>query len=252
MVMHLVAVVMMHRLRVLVNLMKMNMSTTAKMAAPITPALLQEKKATQRRLQALTRKQIAHRLKQTQKKEIQVVHAAHTGLAGRTHQCLHHNSTTPLLLLQHLHDITALQLLDAHHRATCRCCVARRILLCAEGTEWWKKARQKQSESKQQAPLFNEFVDEEVSPISECMLQPGTLPTLPVPEYVHTHDCMACICVAVEASSQGTRWSSMHQQGMLSSTLDRTVSVQAEMSEDEGHSQGGSDDDADEDGDLVQ
>ena len=41
------------------------------------------------------------------------------------------------------------------------------MLLCAEGTEWWKKARQKQSESKQRAPLFNEFVDEEVSPIRQ-------------------------------------------------------------------------------------
>lgn len=50
-------------------------------------------------------------------------------------------------------------------------CVARRILLCAEGTEGWKKARQKQSESKQRVPLFNEFVDEEVSPISKSMLQ---------------------------------------------------------------------------------
>ena len=43
----------------------------------------------------------------------------------------------------------------------------------------------------------------------------------------------------------------MHQQSMPSPILDKTASVQAEMSEDEGHSQGGSDDDADEDGDLV-
>lgn len=54
-----------------------------------------------------------------------------------------------------------------------------------EGTEWWKKARQKQAKTKEQVPLYNEFVDEE-----------------------------------------------------------------AEMSEDEGHSLGGSDDDADEGGDL--
>ena len=46
---------------------------------------------------------------------------------------------------------------------------------------------------------------------------------------------------------------SMRKQGMLSPALNTAVSVQAEMSEDEGHSQGGSDDDdADEDGDLVQ
>ena len=44
----------------------------------------------------------------------------------------------------------------------------------------------------------------------------------------------------------------MHKQSMVSPILDTAVSVQAEMSEDEGHSQGGSDDDADEDGDLVQ
>lgn len=87
------------------------------------------------------------------------------------------------------------------------------------------------------------------------MLQPGNLSTPPLPEYatpyVHTDDCTACICVAVEASSQSMHWSSMHQQSMPSPILDKTASVQAEMSEDEGHSQGGSDDDADEDGDLV-
>lgn len=39
---------------------------------------------------------------------------------------------------------------------------------------------------------------------------------------------------------------------MLLPIPNKAVCVQAEMSEDEGHSQGGSDDDADEDGDLVQ
>lgn len=48
------------------------------------------------------------------------------------------------------------------HCATCHV-QAERTELCAEGTEWWKKARQKQATSKQQEPLFNEFVDEEVS-----------------------------------------------------------------------------------------
>lgn len=39
---------------------------------------------------------------------------------------------------------------------------------------------------------------------------------------------------------------------MLLPTPEKAACVQAEMSEDEGHSQGGSDDDAAEDGDLVQ
>lgn len=33
--------------------------------------------------------------------------------------------------------------------------------VCAEGTKWWKKARQKQAKGR--VPLYNEFVDEEVS-----------------------------------------------------------------------------------------
>lgn len=56
-------------------------------------------------------------------------------------------------------------------------------------------------------------------------------------------------------SSQATSVHDMSQHaqnGMLLPIPSKAVSVQAEMSEDEGHSQGGSDDDADEDGDLVQ
>lgn len=104
--------VMMHRLGVLLNLTKMNMSTTARMAAPTTPVLLaaamrmhrthlQNKQAIQRRLRALmlTRKQTAHHLKQTHKIGIRVVAAACTGLAGRVHQCLHHHSAITVTLL---------------------------------------------------------------------------------------------------------------------------------------------------------
>lgn len=41
----------------------------------------------------------------------------------------------------------------------------KKAVSCAEGTEWWKKARQKQAKTKEQVPLYNEFVDEEVSAI---------------------------------------------------------------------------------------
>lgn len=79
--------------------------------------------------------------------------------------------------------------------------------LCAEGTEWWKKARQKQVTSKQQEPLFNEFVDEEVS-IKPTLQATKCLNTFSIPSFASpalcTDDCMACMCLAVKGSNKGT------------------------------------------------
>ena len=93
------------------------------------------------------------------------------------------------------------------HCAACHVCAAHKVLLCAEGTEWWKKAPQKQAESKHRAPLFNEFVDEEVGPVvslSYASLEQAQHLNMHPPA-LHTDDCMAHVCAAIEARSQGMR-----------------------------------------------
>ena len=68
-------------------------------------------------------------------------------------------------------------------------------------------ARQKQAESKHRAPLFNEFVDEEVGPVvtpSYSSLKHAQRLYMHPPA-LFTDDCMACVCAAIEARRQGMR-----------------------------------------------